>query len=95
MNDIISRNIAIKAIVDLPNCYNGFSDTFDKACIIGVLEELAPIDAVQVVRCKDCKFWMKNPYRESSVFGLCFKHKDIAIATDETDWCSWAERKEE
>ena len=48
-----------------------------------------------LIRCKDCKFWMKNSYRESSVFGLCFKHKDIAIATDRTDWCSWAERKEE
>ena len=47
-----------------------------------------------ITRCKDCKFWMKNPYRESSVFGLCFKHKDIAIASDETDWCSWAERKD-
>ena len=53
------------------------------------------VDAVPVIRCKDCKFWMKNPYRESSVFGLCFKHKDIAIATDETDWCSWAERRTE
>lgn len=49
----------------------------------------------ELIRCKDCKLWMRNPYRESSVFGLCFKHKDIAIATDETDWCSWAERKEE
>ena len=50
---------------------------------------------VELIRCKDCKLWMKNPYRESSVFGLCFKHKDIAIATDETDWCSWAERRTE
>lgn len=48
----------------------------------------------ELIRCKDCKHWMKNPYRESSVFGLCFKHKDIAIATDETDWCSWAKRKD-
>lgn len=53
------------------------------------------VDAVPVIRCKDCKLWMKNPYRESSVFGLCFKHKDIAIASDETDWCSWAERKDD
>ena len=47
----------------------------------------------EVIMCKDCQYWMKNPYRESSVFGLCFKHKDIAIASDETDWCSWAERR--
>ena len=40
MNDSISRQAAIKAIDDLPNCYNGFSDRYDKACIIGVLEEL-------------------------------------------------------
>lgn len=40
MNDTISRQAAIKAIDDLPNCYNGYSDTYDKAYIIGVLEEL-------------------------------------------------------
>lgn len=34
------RQEAIKAVDDLPNCYNGFSDTYDKAYIIGVLEEL-------------------------------------------------------
>jgi len=40
MDDLISRKVAIKAIEDLQDCYNGFSDTYDKACIIGVLEEL-------------------------------------------------------
>ena len=48
-----------------------------------------------LIRCKDCQYWMQNPFREyPREFGLCFKHKDIAIASDETDWCSWAERKE-
>ena len=40
MADLIDRQAAIKAVDDLPNCYNGFSDTYDKAYIIGVLEEL-------------------------------------------------------
>ena len=40
MKDLISRQMAIKAIDGLQNCYNGFSDTYDKACIIGVIEEL-------------------------------------------------------
>ena len=44
MTDLISRQAAIKAIDDLPNCYNGYSDTYDKACIIGVLEELPRVD---------------------------------------------------
>lgn len=38
--DLISREQAIKAIEDLQDCYNGFSSAYDKACIIGVLEEL-------------------------------------------------------
>jgi hypothetical protein len=38
--DLISRQAAIDAVKDLPNCRNGFSDTYDKACIIGVLEDL-------------------------------------------------------
>ena len=30
------------------------------------------VDAVPVIRCKDCKLWMNNPYRESSVWkALC------------------------
>lgn len=40
MSDLINRQSAIKAINDLPNCYNGYSNTYDKAYIIGVLEEL-------------------------------------------------------
>ena len=40
MADFIDRGKAIKAIEDLQDCYNGFSDTYDKACIIGVLQEL-------------------------------------------------------
>lgn len=45
------------------------------------------------IKCKDCKFWMRNPVNESTEWGLCFKHKDVAIATDRSDWCSWAERR--
>ena len=40
MSDYIDRQKAIKAVEALPNCYNGYSDTYDKSCIIGLLEEL-------------------------------------------------------
>ena len=58
MDDLISRRAAIKAIDDLPNCYNGYSDTYDKACIIGVLEELPTIEP------KHGK-WIKNEDRDN------------------------------
>ncbi len=40
MSDLISRQEAINAILELQDCYNGFSDTYDKSCIVGVLEEV-------------------------------------------------------
>lgn len=40
MDDLISRQAAIQAILDMRDCYNGFSDTYDKAEIIGMLEEV-------------------------------------------------------
>ena len=51
MSDLINRQDAIKAIEDLPNCYNGFSDTYDKACIIGTLEEVP--SAQQWIPCEE------------------------------------------
>ena len=37
--DLIKREDAIKAIEKLPNAYNGWSDAYDKAYIIGTLED--------------------------------------------------------
>ena len=44
MSKLIYVDKLKKDILDLPNCYNGFSDTFDKACIIGVIEEQPTIE---------------------------------------------------
>lgn len=60
MGDLISRQAAIKAIEDLQDCYNGFSDTYDKACIIGVLEELPSID--EVPRWIPCRERLPKPF---------------------------------
>ena len=40
MDDLIRRQDMINAVMDLPDCENGYSDTYDKACIIGVIEDL-------------------------------------------------------
>lgn len=44
MSDLISRQSAIEAIEQLPNAYNGWSDAYDKAYIIGALEEVPSAD---------------------------------------------------
>ena len=47
--DLISKLIDVdrlkKDILALHDCYNGFSDTYDKACIIGVIDEQPTIES--------------------------------------------------
>ena len=78
----IDTDEAIKAIADMPNCYNGFSDTYDKACIIGVLEELPTAD-VQEVR----HGWWSHYYDDVLVSGTCSVcgWKSIIMETDVAD----------
>ena len=48
------------------------------------------VDAVEVVRCKDCKYWQKSVinYNEYVCYwGGYVKHED--------DFCSWAKRAKE
>ncbi len=47
MSDLIKREDAIEAIEELPNAYNGWSDAYDKAYIIGALEEVPSADRPQ------------------------------------------------
>ena len=54
--------------------------------------ELAPtVDAVEVVRCKDCKYWHEE-------IAWCDQHshfdKDEWNMFDKDDFCSWGERKD-
>ena len=64
MSDLISRQDAIKAIEDLPNCYNGFSDTYDKAYIIGTLEELPSAEPLTDI---EQRIFLKAISREEEV----------------------------
>ena len=85
MNDYISRQEAIKAIEGLHDCYNGFSDSYDKACIIGVLEEVPSADVVEVVHCKDCKY-----YDDTPPFSYCVQNSKYI---DDDGFCSDGERR--
>ena len=44
MPRLIDADKLKKDVLDLPDCYNGFSDTYDKACIIGVIDEQPTIE---------------------------------------------------
>ena len=67
MDDYISRQAAIKAVEGLQDCYNGFSDTYDKACIIGALEEVPSAPVREVKR----GHLMISPSREGTAHYVC------------------------
>ena len=54
MSRYIDADHLKKSAEALQDCYNGYSDTYDKACIIGLIDEEPTADVVEVVRCKDC-----------------------------------------
>lgn len=64
-------------------------------CILRVEEQLT-IDAVEVVRCKDCKHWERGTIDEQDNFisPKCAIQTSTHDARHADDFCSWAERKE-
>ena len=79
-----------KDVLDLPNCYNGFSDTYDKAMIIDLIDEQPTVDAEPVVRCKECNCWhTEGQYCDR--FGVMWEEFD----TSPNDYCSRGERRED
>ena len=50
--------------------------------------EIVEVDAVEVVRCKDCKRWESHCNGKA---GICPKRKGVARADD---FCSYGERRE-
>lgn len=75
-----------KDILDLPNCYNGFSDAYDKAYIIDVIDEQQTVVA-KVLRCKDCR-WYEND-------GFHTNCKIMQFCVEAEDYCSRWERRED
>lgn len=89
--ELIDRKSAINAVLGLKNCYNGFSDTYDKSCIVGLLEELPKVDAEPVIRCKDCKYKVvtdNGEWYELDV--VCSYWETDGLTAD--DYCSYGER---
>jgi len=85
-----------KDVLNLQDCYNGFSDTYDKACIIGVIDE-QPSAQPEIIRCKDCKWSDTRPGVwdcHNPVFGDGYAYYSPPCMRED-DYCSRAERRTE
>lgn len=63
------------------------------ADVVTMISECQPVDAVEIVRCRDCKNWMY----ECEDVGLCVADvPDIdGVQRYANDFCSYGERKTE
>ena len=104
---LINADKLKKDVLDLPNCYNGFSDTYDKALILDLVDEQPTVnsnpyksfeqyaekrDFVEVVRCKDCKWWKTNYVWDGNERKICAREAYEPFRKAE-DFCSRGERK--
>ena len=68
-------------------------------CTIGealkiMTDEQPTVDAVPVVRCKDCKYYEVGQNKVDA-WSACYAHVGRIIETWDDNFCGWAERKEE
>lgn len=69
-----------KDVLDMPNCYNGFSDTYDKAMIIDLIDEQPTVD-IDAITASHEQIGFDKGYREG-----------YAQATSEVRHGHWNER---
>ena len=57
----------------------------------GVVDEMPTVDAVEVVRCKDCKYyWLPQRFCEHERHD----YQTMAVWQEDDDFCSYGERKD-
>ena len=85
MNDYIKREDAIKAMArGLGIPYTDFIDVAER-CMV----DIPTADMVEVVRCKDCKFYEIYP---NGANGDCINRIDAFNTFYPNDFCSYGER---
>ena len=78
------------------NCYMDNNDIKHGYHNVQCLIYDAPtIDAVLVVRCKDCRHWCEMQNLTGACLRLCAIDGALWMGTDATDFCSFAERKDD
>ena len=82
---------------DCKDCQTGYRSCeydriYSKMDFCGWLDDAPPVDAVPVVRCRDCKHyeWTANRVPEEQTW-WCYKHN---AEMGNNDYCSYGERKD-
>ena len=55
-----------------------------------IIAEIEKADTVKVIRCKDCRYWIKNSNMQTDTSGCCFYHR---INTYEDAFCNCGDKE--
>lgn len=88
VGDTVSRQAAIDAIKKCTDIYiNNLPPMVDKSEAYNAISEL-PSAQPEIIRCKDCKWWSNDDYRECSS-----PNYDDGYVTPAGFYCGYAERR--
>ena len=99
--DLINKWDVVNKLIQLENNYNFYKDVWDAQILYRRICELEigigktpTVDAVEVVRCKDCK-WRKE-WISGGFFYCCNPDYGMASGVElrDDDFCSYGERRE-
>ena len=74
---------------EIASCIGDYKTLCKK--LIDKIDSALTIDAVPVVRCRDCKWWGLSPHNTLGIH-VCKKYRGVRC---EIDYCSRAERSED
>lgn len=95
MSDLIRRSDVLEALGDRPENWTD-SDEEIQACadwdaFHGIVTRLPAVDAVEVVRCRECKYCqIADPYE-----AWCYGGLPAQLTRLDEDFCSRGKRREE
>ena len=99
MDDLISKQSIMKRLHVVGGCGappDSWADGYDKAIDLayGMVTNESAVDAVPVVRCKDC-IHRRTIGRPPFVVFVCSHNKGLGDNVKDDDFCSYGEKRED
>ena len=91
MRLIDADDLTMQMIANFQQAMWGGADSDECQLALDTIGEAPIVDAVEVVRCKDCKYWEKGKDYEP----YCNNWANMMTDTQAEDFCSYGERRRE